>query len=217
MKTLMKKCLFALGLFLFFTIILPLPHMGESKAAAASVVEPKQIDIKLNVKSTSLVKDTTFALKVYNVTDTQKISYKSTSTSIATVDDSGIITAVDFGTTTISVTVREGLKTISTQDCEVTVGPPAISVKLTRSEITLEVGDNTTLTAILKPNNTVEEARFISNDSAIANVSIGGKVTARSVGVTYIFASISNGKYDVCKVTVVEKSTTDSSTLSEKQ
>lgn len=212
MKTLFKKCFIALGLFLFFTIILPLPNTGDSKAAAASVVEqPNQSDIKLNVKSKSLIKDTTFALKVYNVSDNQKISYKSGSTSIATVDDSGVITAVDFGTTTITVTVREGLKTISTQECEVTVGPPAISVKLTKSEITLEVGDKTTLTAILKPNNTVEEARFISNDYSIANVSIGGKVTAKSVGVTYIFASISNGKYDVCKVTVVEKSSTDSS------
>lgn len=216
MKTLIQKCMFTLGLFLFFTIILPLPQTGVSKAAA-SVVEPKQIDIKLNVRSKSLVKDTTFALKVYNVSDNQKISYKSSSTSIATVDDLGVITAVDFGTATITISVREGLKTISTQECEVTVGPPAISVKLTRSEITLEIGDNTTLTAILKPNNTVEEARFISNDSSIANVSIGGKVTARSVGVTYIFASISNGKYDMCKVTVVEKSSADSSTTIEKQ
>lgn len=214
MKTLIQKCFFTLGLFLFFTIILPLPQMGVSKAAA-SVVEPTQIDIKLNVRSKSLIKDSTFALKVYNVSDAQKISYKSSSTSIATVDDSGVITAVDFGTATITVSVREGLKTISTQECEVTVGPPAISVKLTKSEITLVIGDNTTLTAILKPNNTVEEARFISNDSTIANVSIGGKVTARSVGVTYIFASISNGKYDVCKVTVVEKLSTDSNTTTE--
>jgi uncharacterized protein YjdB len=211
MKTFYKKCFIALGLFLFFTVILPLPNMGNSKAAASSV-ETEQIDIKLNVKSKSLIKDTTFALKVYNVLNNQKISYKSSSTSIATVDDSGIITAVDFGTATITVTVKEGFKTISTQECQITVGPPAISVKLTRSEITLEVGDRTTLTAILKPNNTVEEAKFISNDYSIASVSIGGQVTARSAGVTYVFASISNGKYDVCKVTVVEKSSTDTTT-----
>jgi len=210
MKAFFKKCFFALGLFLFFTVILPLPNMGNSKAAASSV-ETEQPDIKLNVKSKSLIKDTTFALKVYNVSNNQKISYKSSSTSIATVDDSGIITAVDFGTATITVTVKEGFKTISTQECQVTVGPPAISVKLTKSEITLEVGDRTTLTAILKPNNTVEEAKFISNDYSIASVSIGGQVTARAAGVTYVFASISNGKYDVCKVIVVEKSSTDNS------
>ncbi len=210
MRTFLKKCCIALGLFLFFAIILPFPNMGNTKAAA-SVVETEQTEIKLNVKSKSIIKDATFALKVYNVANNQKIFFKSSSTSIATVDESGTITAVDFGTATISVTVKEGLKTISTQECQITVGPPAISVKLTKSELTLEVGDRTTLMAILKPNNTVEEARFVSNDHTIASVSIGGQVTAKSAGVTYIFASISNGKYDVCKVTVVEKSTTDTS------
>lgn len=209
MKTFLKKCCFALGLFLFFTMVLPLPNLGTSKAAAASVVEPEQNDIKLNVKSKSLIKDTTFSLKVYNVANNQKVSYKSSSASIATVDDSGTISAVDFGNATITVTVKEGFKTISTQECHIIVGPPAISVKLTKSEIILEVGDRTTLTAILKPNNTVEEAKFVSNDFSIASVSTGGQVTARAAGVTYIFASIGNGKYDVCKVTVVEKPTTE--------
>ncbi|MFV0342177.1 MAG: Ig domain-containing protein [Anaerocolumna sp.] len=212
MKTFIKKCCFTLGLLLFFTIILPFPNVGNTKVAAASVVETEQTDIKLNVKSKSIIKDDTFTLKVYNVTSNQKISFKSSSTTIATVDDSGVITAVDFGTATISVTVKEGFKTITTQECQITVGPPAISVKLTKSEITLEVGERATLMAILKPNNTVEEAKFVSNDYSIASVSLGGQVTARTVGVTYIFASISNGKYDVCKVTVVEKSNSDSST-----
>ena len=61
------------------------------------------------------------------------------------------------------------------------------------------------MTAILKPNNTVEEAKFSSNDTSIATVSVGGRITAKSAGVTYVFASIDNGKYDVCKVTVTEE------------
>jgi len=208
-----NKCLMALGMCLFFTVILPIPVAGTLKTASASTIEEGQNDIKLNVKSKSLVKDTTFTLKTYNVTDKQKVSYKSGSTSIATVDDAGLITAVDFGTSVITVTIKEGTKTVTSLECEITVGPPALSVKLTKSEITLAVGDRTTLSAILKPNNTVEEAKFSSNDSSIASVSIGGRVTARTVGVTYIFASIGNGKYDMCKVTVVEKlEQTDQST-----
>lgn len=200
MKALLKKCFLVFGIFLFFTIILPNPVK-----AGATTVEQEHTDIKLNVKSKSLVKDTTFTLKVYNVTEKQRISYKSSSTSIATVDDSGVITAVDFGTATITVTVKEGLKVIAVRECDITVGPAAISVKLTKSELTLEVGEKATLTAILKPNNTVEEAKFISNDDSIASVSLGGKVTARSKGVAYIFAYIGDGKYDICKVTVVQK------------
>jgi uncharacterized protein YjdB len=209
-KSLFKKCLLALGLYLFFTVIIPIPIAGNSIIAEASSVDTEQTDIKLNVSSKSLVKDTTFDLKLYNISDTNKVSYKSDTASVATVDDKGTITAVDYGTAVITVTVKAGLKTIATLNCEVTVGPPAISIILTKTDITLTVGDKTTLTAILKPNNTVEEAKFSSNDSTIANVSIGGRITAKSAGVTYVFASISNGKYDMCKVTVVEKDTNTS-------
>lgn len=204
-KSIFKKCLLTLGLYLFFTVIIPIPIAGNSLVAKASTVEDNQNAIKLNVSNKSLVKDSTYGLKIYNILDSHKVSYKSDSTSIATVDDTGTITAVDFGTAIITVTVKDGLKTIATLECNVTVGPPAISVILTKTDVTLTVGDKTSLTAILKPNNTVEEAKFSSNDSSIASVSIGGRISAKAVGVTYVFASIGNGKYDMCKVTVVEK------------
>jgi len=173
--------------------------------AHASSNEEEQSEIKLNVQSKSLVKDTSYALKIYNVKDSYKVTYKTSSSSIATVDENGLITAVNFGTTSITITVKDGFKTIASLQCDVTVGPPAISIKLTRSEVTLSIGHKTSLTAILKPNNTVEEAKYSSNDPEIATVSPGGRITAKKVGVTYIFASIDNGKFDMCKVTVVEK------------
>lgn len=211
-KFIFKKCLLALGLYLFFTVFIPIPIAGNNIIVKASSVDNEQNAIKLNVDGKSLVKDTTYDLKVYNIQDSHKVTYKTDNASVATVDDKGTITAVDYGTATISVTVKDGLKTIASLECEVTVGPPAISVVLTKTDITLTVGEKTNLTAILKPNNTVEEAKFSSNDPAIASVSIGGKVTAKSAGVTYIFASISNGKYDMCKVTVVEKDGNTSTT-----
>jgi uncharacterized protein YjdB len=213
-KYCLKKYLLAFGLFLFLTIFFPIPVAGNVMIVHASTVTGEQSEIKLNVKSKSLVKDTTYALKIYNILDSHKVTYKSGDNAIASVDENGVIKAVDFGTTIITVTVKDGIKSLATLECEVTVGPPAISIKLTKSEITLTVGSKTSLTAILKPNNTVEEARFSSNDQSIATVSIGGRITAKSVGVTYIFASIGNGKYDVCKVTVVEENTSPDQTSS---
>lgn len=204
-NNLLKKCFITLGLFLFFTTFVPIPVAGNIIVAKASNTQQEQSDIKLNVKRVSIVKDHTYTLKVYNITDNHKVTFKSSSDSIAKVSDDGTITGTDFGTATVTVTVKDGFKTIATLDCEVTVGPPALSVKLTKSEITLIVGRNTTLTAILKPNNTVEEAKFSSNDTSIATVSVGGRITAKSAGVTYVFASIDNGKYDLCKVTVTEE------------
>ncbi len=209
-KFLLRKCLLALGLYLFFTVIIPIPIAGNSVIAQASSIEEEQNPIKLNVDSKSLVKDTTYVLKIYNLKDSYKVSYKSDSTSIAAVDDKGTITAVDFGTAIITVTVKDGFKTIATLECKVTVGPPAISIVLTKTEVNLSVGSKTSLTAILKPNNTVEEAKFSSNNPTVASVSIGGRITAKTAGITYIFASIGNGKYDMCKVTVVEESNTAS-------
>jgi uncharacterized protein YjdB len=205
MKQSLKKCVITLGLLFFFTVCFPIPYVGNVMVARAGGLEETQPDIKLNVKTKSLVKDSTYTLKIYNMKENHKATYKTNANSIATVDEKGVITAVDFGTAIITVTIKDGLKTVSTLDCEVTVGPPALSVKLTKSEITLTVGRKTTLTAILKPINTVEEAKFSSNDTSIASVSVGGRVTAKAVGVTYIFASIENGKYDLCKVTVIEE------------
>jgi uncharacterized protein YjdB len=183
---------------------------GNIAVANAAEVHDSQSDIKLNVKNLALVKDTSYELKVYNISDDHKVTYKTSNSDIAEVNDKGNITALGFGDATITVTVKDGFKTIASLECQVKVGPPAFSIVLTRSEITLAVGRKTNLTAILKPNNTVEEAKFSSNDPSIASVSIGGKVTAKSTGVTYVFASLGNGKFDLCKITVVEKGLDDS-------
>jgi len=203
-QNLLKKCIITAGLLLCFTTYFPNSFTNATIVAHAGAVETAQPDIKLNVKSKALVKDTTFSLKLYNLEEKHKVSYKSGSNQIATIDDKGVITAVDFGTTTITVTVKDGFKTIANLECEVTVGPAALSIKMTKSEITLELNKRTTLTAILKPNNTVEEPKFLNNDTDIVSVSVGGRVTAKSVGVAYVFAYIDNGKYDVCKIIVVE-------------
>lgn len=181
---------------------------SESASATATeepVVEEVKNDIKLNVKTKSLVKEKSYALKVYNLTENQKVYFKSNDASIASVDDEGVVTANAIGTTSIIVTIKDGSKTAATLQCDIIVGPPAVSVKLIRSEITLSVGKKTTLKTILQPNNTVEEVKFCSYDSAIATVSAGGRVVAKEAGVTYIYAGIDNGKYDLCKVVVLSE------------
>lgn len=208
-KSFFNKCFLTLGLILFLSMV-PFPMAGNNIVASAAEVYDIQSDIKLNVKSIALVKDTSYELKVYNISDGQKVTFKTNNSDVAEVNENGNISAKDFGSALITVTVKDRNKTITSLDCVVTVGPSAFSIKLTKSEITLSVGRKTNLTAILKPNNTVEEAKFSSNDPAIASVSIGGKVTAKEPGVTYVFASIDNGKFDLCKITVVEKGLDDS-------
>ena len=164
------------------------------------VVEPK-----LNATEVSLVTDDTFNLKVFNLAENQKVYFKSDDDSIASVSTTGAVSALKVGTANITVTLKEkSVKEDKVFKCKVYVGPPAISIRLTLREVTLEVGKRKTLQAILKPNTTAEIGMFTSKDPDIVAVSVSGKVLAKKVGKTTIVSSIANGKYDICTINVVE-------------
>lgn len=162
-------------------------------------------ELKLNVKAKTLVTEKTYSLKVYNLADTQTVTFKSDHPEFASVDDNGLVSANAVGTAIITATVKADSKTVAQLECEITVGPPAISVKLTRPTIILMNGRKALLKTILQPLNTVENVKFSSLDTLIASVSSAGRVTARSIGTTYLVAAIDNGKYDACQVIVVDE------------
>ena len=213
MKTLCKKCIIVLGFVFFFALFSS--RNPATTAFSKEMTEPSepqaetQAEIKLNVKTKALVKDTKYTLKVYNLSGNQKASFKSSEPSVASVDEEGMVCGIANGTATITVTVKDGLKTVASLTCEVTVGPPAISVKWTKSEIVLAVGKRTTLKTLVLPYNTTEAVKFYSSDTEIATVTCTGKITAKAEGDTYVFAMIENGKYDFCKVSVVDQDTYD--------
>lgn len=162
-------------------------------------------EVKINAYDISIVTGNDFTLKLYNLPEDGKISFKSDDEEVATVSKLGKITAEKVGSTVITTTIKSKQ---SSEDiifkCSVYVGPPAISVRLTLSNITLEVGKKKTLQSILKPNTTAESPVFSSYDPDIATVSATGKVTAKKPGTTYILSRIENGKYDLCTINVIE-------------
>lgn len=211
MKKNFIKCFISLGLFLFLTVTLPdLSPIGVKTAYATTTEKEKSVDYRLNLKSIILVKGKTFPLplKVYNTTEYAKVSYKSADTEIASVSEDGIVNAKMVGNTTITATIKDGLNSTSLT-CDVTVGPPAFSVKMTRSRIILGVEKSDSLSVIMKPSNTAENARFSSYDSTIASIAPGGRATGKKVGFTYLFAEIDalnvdgNPKFAYCSAIVV--------------
>ena len=211
MKKNFVKCFISLGLFLFLAVTMPdLNPNGVKTAYATTVEKEKSDDYRLNLKSIILVKGKTFplSLKVYNTSENAKVSYKSADTEIASVSEDGIVNAKMVGNTTITATIKDGLSSTSLT-CDVTVGPPAFSVKMTRSRTILGVEKSDSLSVILKPSNTAENARFSSYDSTIASISPGGRVTGKKVGFTYLFAEIDalnvdgNPKFAYCSTIVV--------------
>ena len=209
-----KKRLFAIGLASLVVSTVPNPINNFSTTAKASQTTNPSDEVscnaKLNVKSKTLVTNSTYTLKVYNLENNQTVSFKSGDTAIATVDKDGVITANDVnGTVIITATVKEKSKTIKTLECEITVGPPAASIVLAKSELSLAVGKRYPFLEnllVIKPNTTVEIPKFSSSDVDVAVISSTGKITAKEVGSTTIKATLDNGSSVSCTVTVIESS-----------
>jgi hypothetical protein len=206
-KRLLSKCFFTLGLLLIFTLLLPLTPYGGKTAYAGNIDKEKNVDYRLNVKSKIMVKGKTFTLRTYNLSEGAKVSFKSEDSDIASVSDDGTITANRVGVTVITATIKDGNNTNSLY-CDVTVGPPAFSVKITKSRIILGVDKVDFLSVILKPSNTTEEVGLYSDNKAVATISPAGRVSAKKIGFTYLVAMIDalnfNGKpkYEYCTIIV---------------
>ena len=135
----------------------------------------------------------------------QNVTWKSSDTKVATVDN-GLVTAVAEGTATITVTTADGGKTAT---CEVTVTQPAktpvTSVTLDKTSLTLDVGGSFTLTATVKPDNATNKAvKWSSSNENVATVDQNGNVKAVGAGTATITAAASDGsgKTATCEVTV---------------
>ena len=161
--------------------------------------------MKLNVYETAIAKDGIFRLRVYNVPKDASVTYRSSDQSVAFVDGRGYITGISNGECIVTATVSIGKTPLESLSCVVTVGPAAISIKLTKSEIVLGLGMKKTLKTIISPLNTVEKPVFYSSDKAVATVSSIGRVRAKGIGAASIFAFLLNGESAECLVYVLDE------------
>lgn len=167
--------------------------------------------VSLDKKDAALKIGETTALKAIitpeNATN-KNVSWSSSDEKIATVKD-GVITAVAEGKAAITVTTEDGNKTAV---CNVTVSgekPDIISVtgvSLDRGEAALKIGETTTLTAAITPENaTNKNVNWSSSDEKVATVK-SGVVTAISEGKATITVTTEDGnKTATCIVTVTKK------------
>ena len=134
----------------------------------------------------------------------KNVTWESSNTSVATVDASGLVTAVSAGTATITVTTEDGDKTAT---CEVTVTAATVSVTgvtLNKTSTSLYVGDTETLTATVAPANATNKAViWTSSNPSVAKVE-NGVVTALACGTAVITATAADGSgaSASCTVTV---------------
>ena len=187
-----------------YAIITATTTQGEKTATCTvSVVRPVK---SISISETSLrieVGDKVRLKATVKPTDAtnQTVSWKSSSSSIAKVSSSGVVTARKLGTATITVTTADGgLK----KTCTVNVVKKVTSVELNKSSSTLYLGKTLTLKATVSPSGATNSAvTFTSSDKSVATVNSKGVVTPVAPGTATITVKTSDGNFsDTCKVTV---------------
>lgn len=113
------------------------------------------------------------------------VTWKSSDKTVATVDESGLVTAVGNGTADITATTEDGNYTAT---CQVTVEIPELTLSLDKSELTLtQTEEQQKLTATVS--DTEEKVTWLSSDPFVATVTRDGTVTAIANGTATITAS----------------------------
>ncbi|MEM6697150.1 MAG: Ig-like domain-containing protein [Bacteroidota bacterium] len=134
----------------------------------------------------------------------QAISYSSSNTNVATVNGSGVVTAVGDGNATITVTTDDGGFTDQTS---ITVNPsniPVTGVSLSPTNVTLNVGQTRQLTKSVQPSNaTNRTVSYTSSNNNVATVNNNGVVNAIAAGNATITVTTADGGFtDQTNVTV---------------
>ena len=180
----------------------------NGKEASCEVKVTSKIEsISLNKSNITLSKGTSETLKATinpsDTTDDKTLKWTSSNPNIATVDNTGKVTAVGGGTATITVKSQNGKEA----SCEVKVTSKIESISLNKSNITLSKGTSETLKATINPSDATDAKTLTwkSEDENIAKVDGNGKVTGVGTGTTNITVTTSNGKSATCKVTVVRQ------------
>ena len=163
--------------------------------------KPTSIDLPSTL-SLEVGKSKTLTPTVVPSDATYTLSWSSSNTSVATVSQSGVVTAKASGATIITVRTDNG----KSDDCLVTVTQSAVSptsVSVTPTSLSLEVNQTANLTATVYPSNATTSLTWSSSNTNVAKIS-SGKVTAVGAGSCVITVKTSNGKSATCNVTVAE-------------
>ena len=156
--------------------------------------------LSLNVGESEKINAT---VKPDNATN-KKVIWKSSNTSIATVDSNGTVLGVSPGSTVIIVISDDGNYTTS---IPVTVIKPTINVSgvtLNKNNITLLIGQTDSVVATVMPSNaTNKSVTYSSSNPTVATVDQNGNIKAIAQGEATIIVTTSDKKMTAsCKVTV---------------
>ncbi len=193
MKAFKNNFIKVLGFVLFFGLCIFMAGGVDAKAAD---------DPKLNLESCDVAVGNTYRLRVYNL-DGRTVIYRSSDTSIVTVSNSGKLKGRNCGDAVITALVIDNDSIVSTLQCDVHIGPAAVSIRFTSKRLVLKEGTAKRIYPLVIPKNTVEKPIYWTDDDRVATISSGGTVRAQGIGSVDVHGMLENGDSDVCRVIVL--------------
>lgn len=169
---------------------------GKSGSASLTVAQPAVNSVTLVAGQQTLTPGLSTAVTATlkdasgNVLTGRSITWASSNTGAATVDNTGLVIGVATGSTTISATSEGKTGTVG-----ITISAPTVAeVSVTPSTAGLVVGQGLTLAAAARDaGGTVLQGRTVtwqSSNVAVATVSAGGQVLAVATGSASITATV---------------------------
>lgn len=139
---------------------------------------------------------------------TKRPSWNSFEPGIASVDQNGIVTGVEPGTTYVTASIMNKNGELLTESIKINVIDSPSGIAIDKEEYIVDVGGTVDLTYHLTPSNATTTVKWRSLDTSIAAVDEAtGIVTGVKVGWTYIVAASEDGCYDTCIVYVRKQAT----------
>lgn len=119
------------------------------------------------------------------------LSWRSSNTSVATVNANGMVTALAMGSAKITATTTDGSNLSAT--CDVVVRGTE-SLTLNKSNLTMFQGDVTKLNATVSPTRAASKPlSWTSSSSSVATVDSNGNVAAKGIGTATITVATTDG------------------------
>ena len=130
-----------------------------------------------------------------------KITWSSLDSSVATVNQEGVVMAVGKGATIIYATADNGVRGQAT--VLVLNSKEVLSITISPDNLEMLPGGEEQLEAVVIPSNANPEITWVSSDPSVAEVNENGLVSAISPGIAIIYAFTDNGLTGLATVKVV--------------
>jgi uncharacterized protein YjdB len=185
------------------TSITAIAESGAMAVCRVTVISPVT-SVSLNLSQITMIPGATEQLTATvfpEDADNKSVLWVSSNPEVCTVDNSGKVTAVSAGQSTITVmTLDGGLYA----ECVIQVTVPVTGITLDKTQLKLSKGATDTLTATIWPSNaSCPDVLWASSDSSVCSVDETGHIQAKAVGSAVISATTKDGAYTAtCHVNV---------------